>query len=74
MMYLVVLAVFGLTLAFGVHAEVGQQSQFDTCNREGIGKKGLERDAFMKTCMSEGQMQEQERMKAQRQALRQKWR
>lgn len=35
-----------------VHAATAQQSKMITCNKEATGKKGEERKAFMKTCLS----------------------
>ncbi|WP_426192045.1 PsiF family protein [Massilia sp. DWR3-1-1] len=46
-------------VAFGVHAapaepaaKTAQQSKMSTCNADAAGKKGDERKAFMKTCLS----------------------
>ena len=33
-------------------AKTGQQSKMATCNKEATGKKGDERKAFMKECLS----------------------
>ena len=71
MTILVALAVIGLSLAFAAQAHVGQQTQLGVCNKEAGVKKGVEREAFMKTCMSEGRKREEERMQAQRRATRQ---
>lgn len=67
-----VLTALTLTLALAapaVHAENTQQSRMADCNQQAAGKKGDERKAFMKTCLS-GKPQEaakpltpQERMK-----------
>jgi hypothetical protein len=38
--------------AFGVHAATPQQSKMTTCNKEASDKKGDERKAFMKDCLS----------------------
>ncbi len=41
-----------------------QQQLMGTCNTEATGKKGDERKAFMKSCLSDGRKQQQERMKS----------
>lgn len=40
-----------------------QQKLMGTCNTEATGKKGDERKAFMKACLSDGKKLQQERMK-----------
>ena len=40
-----------------------QQTLMGTCNTEATGKKGDERKAFMKQCLSDGKKQQQSRMK-----------
>ncbi len=40
-----------------------QQQLMGTCNTEATGKKGDERKAFMKACLSDGKKLQQERMK-----------
>jgi len=40
-----------------------QQSKMGTCNKEAEGKKGDERKAFMKTCLSAEKMSQQDKMK-----------
>jgi len=40
-----------------------QQKLMGTCNTEATGKKGDERKAFMKDCLSDGKKLQQERMK-----------
>lgn len=57
MKQLLSLLALGLTLSLGAHAAEGdaktaQQSRMTTCNKEAAGKKGDERKAFMKTCLS----------------------
>lgn len=55
---LISLLVLGLTLAIGAahaadeKAPTGQQSKMKTCNVEAKDKKGDERKAFMKECLS----------------------
>ena len=50
------LVALGLALSFGAHAEdkvkTPQQGKMATCNKDATGKKGDERKAFMKTCLS----------------------
>lgn len=41
-----------------------QQKLMGTCNTEATGKKGDERKAFMKDCLSDGKKLQQERMKS----------
>jgi len=38
--------------AMMVHAATAQQSKMTTCNKDATGKKGDERKAFMKECLS----------------------
>ncbi len=49
-------AFLGLALALNIaHAQdekTPQQSKMATCNQNAVGKKGDERKAFMKTCLS----------------------
>ncbi len=54
---LLTLAALGLSLSFGAaHAQdkapTAQQTKMATCNKDAAGKKGDERKAFMKTCLS----------------------
>ena len=54
---LLTLIALGLTLSFGAaHAEdkakTPQQTKMAMCNKDATGKKGDERKAFMKTCLS----------------------
>ena len=53
---LLTLVALGLALSFGAHAEdkakTPQQTKMATCNKDATGKKGDERKAFMKTCLS----------------------
>lgn len=46
-----------------VHAATAQQSLMTTCNKDASGKKGDERKAFMKSCLSDGKKRQQEKMK-----------
>ena len=67
-------AVLGLTLALNVAAQTpppvveakptAQQNLMGTCNTEATGKKGDERKAFMKSCLSDGKKRQQEKMKS----------
>ena len=41
----------------------GQQSKMATCNQDAGDKKGDERKAFMKTCLSAQKMSQQDKMK-----------
>ncbi len=41
----------------------GQQSKMATCNQDAADKKGDERKAFMKTCLSAKKMTQQDKMK-----------
>ena len=64
------LLALGLSLSFGaVHAAdapTAQQSKMGTCNKDAIDKKGDERKAFMKECLSakaDGKAAQQTKMK-----------
>jgi hypothetical protein len=50
------LMALGLSLSFGAahaaDAPTAQQTKMGTCNKEAAGKKGDERKAFMKECLS----------------------
>ncbi len=47
------LLALGLSLSVGVaHAATEQQNKMKTCNADAKGKKGDERKAFMKECLS----------------------
>ena len=60
-----ILTVAILALTFGAaQAQTTQQNLMGTCNTEAAGKKGDERKAFMKTCLSDGKKRQQERMKS----------
>lgn len=48
----VALLALGLSLGAAHAAETKQQSKMATCNKEAGDKKGDERKAFMKTCLS----------------------
>jgi hypothetical protein len=66
------LAVASLALSFTAHAADGdakktptaQQSKMKTCNTEAGDKKGDERKAFMKTCLSAKKETQQDKMKS----------
>ncbi|WP_374046120.1 PsiF family protein [Massilia sp. R2A-15] len=45
-------------------AMTAQQEKMKACNTDAAGKKGDERKAFMKTCLSDKPMTQQEKMKA----------
>ena len=50
-----ILSIFIVLLAFtvcGARAATEQQNKMATCNKEATGKKGDERKAFMKDCLS----------------------
>ena len=53
---LLTLVALGLALSFGAHAQdkakTPQQEKMSMCNKDATGKKGDERKAFMKTCLS----------------------
>ena len=49
---LLITAALGLVFALGAQAQTAQQSKMTTCNREAGDKKGDERKAFMKDCLS----------------------
>lgn len=54
------LALFATSAA---HAANAQQNLMAACNKDAVGKKGDERKAFMKTCLSDGKKRQQEKMK-----------
>ena len=66
------LAVASLALSFTAHAADGdakkaptaQQSKMKTCNTEAGDKKGDERKAFMKSCLSNKPSTQQDKMKS----------
>ena len=45
-------------------AKTPQQSKMTTCNKDATGKKGDERKAFMKSCLSDGKTAQQSKMKS----------
>jgi hypothetical protein len=62
------LLAIGMALSLGVaHAEekakTPQQNKMATCNKEAMDKKGDERKAFMKTCLSAKPVTQQSKMK-----------
>jgi hypothetical protein len=64
------LLALGLSLSFGAaHAEdapakTAQQSKMGTCNKDAGDKKGDERKAFMKECLSAKKASQQDKMKS----------
>jgi hypothetical protein len=44
--------------------KTAQQNKMTTCNKEAEGKKGDERKAFMKKCLSDGKTAQQNKMKS----------
>ena len=68
MKMLLTLVAIGLTLSFGAaRAEdkpnAPQQSKMAMCNKDAADKKGDERKAFMKTCLSAKKETQQSKMK-----------
>ena len=63
---LAIAAVCGLAFTFAQAADqTAQQSKMTTCNKEASDKKGDERKAFMKECLSAKKLTaQQEKMKA----------
>ena len=62
------LLALGMALSFGAaqaqeKAKTPQQSKMAHCNKEATDKKGDERKAFMKTCLSAKKMTQQDKMK-----------
>lgn len=51
-MKLLITAVLGIAFAIGAQAQTAQQNKMTVCNKEAADKKGDERKAFMKTCLS----------------------
>jgi hypothetical protein len=49
--------------AYAADAPTAQQSKMGTCNKEAVGKKGDERKAFMKSCLSAKKEGQQSKMK-----------
>lgn len=61
---LAILLACGLAFPLTHAAEkTAQQNLMATCNKEAADKKGDERKAFMKTCLSDGKKRQQEVMK-----------
>ncbi|MFA9274811.1 MAG: PsiF family protein [Candidatus Aquirickettsiella gammari] len=52
------------------HAVTAQQSKMTTCNKEATGKKGEERKAFMKTCLSAKPVVEEKELTAQQSKMK----
>ena len=60
-----IVAAFGLLNGAAHAAEpTAQQNKMATCNKEAGDKKGDERKAFMKTCLSAKKATQQDKMKA----------
>ena len=51
-MKLVITAALGLAFAIGAQGQTAQQNKMTVCNKEAADKKGDERKAFMKECLS----------------------
>jgi hypothetical protein len=49
--------------AYAADAPTDQQSKMGTCNKDAAGKKGDERKAFMKSCLSAKKEGQQSKMK-----------
>ena len=59
----------GISLSFGAahaqdKAKTPQQNKMAMCNKDAADKKGDERKAFMKTCLSTKKMTQQDKMKS----------
>ncbi len=68
MKQLLTLLAIGLSLSFGAahaqeKAKTPQQTKMATCNMDATGKKGDERKAFMKECLSAKPQTQQNKMK-----------
>jgi hypothetical protein len=61
---LVVVVAACVSLPFAQAADNSQSNLMKTCNVEAKDKKGDERKAFMKTCLSDGKKRQQEVMKS----------
>ncbi|TDK67538.1 PsiF family protein [Sapientia aquatica] len=55
---------------FAVHAENAQQSKMATCNKDATGKKGDERKAFMKDCLSAKPVVEEKKLTPQQEKMK----
>ena len=67
LMSVLVLAVAGFAVSAHAADEkkpTAQQSKMATCNKDAAEKKGDERKAFMKTCLSAKKTSQQEKMKS----------
>ena len=51
-MKLLITAVLGVAFAIGAQAQTAQQNKMTVCNKDAGDKKGDERRAFMKECLS----------------------
>jgi len=65
-----VLALALLCPAMMVHAATAQQSKMTTCNKDATGKKGDERKAFMKECLSAKPVAEEKTLTTQQDKMR----
>lgn len=62
---LLITAAVGLAFAIGASAQTAQQNKMTVCNKEAGDKKGEERKAFMKACLSaKKETPQQAKMKA----------
>jgi len=55
---------------FAAHAENAQQSKMATCNKDAEGKKGDERKAFMKDCLSAKPVVEEKKLTPQQEKMK----
>lgn len=58
-----ILAALATAFAGPAFAANSQQEVMKSCNAAATGKKGDERKAFMKSCLSDGRVSQQEKMK-----------
>jgi hypothetical protein len=63
MKQLITIAALALAV-LGAQAQTAQQTKMGECNKEAGDKKGDERKAFMKTCLSAKKTTQQDKMKA----------
>lgn len=69
MKYSLAFLAIGISLAFGAaqaqeKAATPQQNKMAMCNKDAADKKGDERKAFMKSCLSAKKMTQQDKMKS----------
>jgi len=58
------LIALGAALSLPAMAQTAQQNRMKTCNADAGDRKGEERKAFMKQCLSAAKLTQQEKMKA----------